>query len=166
MQKYCLVLFCILSTEWKWKWIMNVCRQDCSKLEKFEKVACWISISPWWTLELLTELTKITFRFVLYQLSKNLNRSFFMDFLMELRWTILQSISNLVFASVRHATDPVTMDDQDPDSGAWETNLALAAENTSQGTIWCQCCSNLRTQRRSWTMIVLVAISNQQSHKF
>ena len=66
--------------------------------------------------------TKITFRFVLYQLSKNLNRSFFMDFLIELRWTILQNISNLVFASVRHATDPVTMDDQDPDSGAWDTN--------------------------------------------
>ena len=60
MQKYCLVLFGTLNTEWKWKWIMNVYRQDCSKFEKFEKVACccccWISISPWWTLELLTEL--------------------------------------------------------------------------------------------------------------
>ena len=39
MQKYCLVLFFILNTEWKWKWIMNVYRQDCSKFEKFEKVA-------------------------------------------------------------------------------------------------------------------------------
>ena len=61
MQKYCLVLFGRLNTEWKWKWIMNVYRQDCSKFEKFEKVACcccWISISPWWTLELLAELIK------------------------------------------------------------------------------------------------------------
>ena len=63
MQKYCLVLFFILNTEWKWKWMMNVNRQDCSKFEKIEKVACccccWIYmyISPWWTLELLTELT-------------------------------------------------------------------------------------------------------------
>ena len=62
MQKYCLVLFFILNTGWKWKWIMNVYRQDCSKFEKFEIVACccccWISISPGWTLELLTELTR------------------------------------------------------------------------------------------------------------
>ena len=30
---------------------------ESEEFEKFEKVACWISISPWWTLELLTELT-------------------------------------------------------------------------------------------------------------
>ena len=59
-------LFCILNTEWKW--IMNVFRQDCTKLEKSDKVAlpCWISIRPWWTLELLTELTsqrkKLTYK--------------------------------------------------------------------------------------------------------
>ena len=35
MQKYCLVLFCTLNTEWKWKWIMNVYWQDCCKFEIF-----------------------------------------------------------------------------------------------------------------------------------
>ena len=34
MQKYCLVLFYILNIKWKWKWIMNVYRQDCSKFVK------------------------------------------------------------------------------------------------------------------------------------
>ena len=62
MQKYCLVLFGTLNTEWKWKWIMNVYRQDCSKFENLEKwpccCCCWISIRPWSPLELLTELTK------------------------------------------------------------------------------------------------------------
>ena len=38
MQKYCLVLFCIWNTEWKWKWIMNEYRQDCSKFENFGKL--------------------------------------------------------------------------------------------------------------------------------
>ena len=61
MQKYCLVLFGTLNTEWKWKWIMNVYRQDCSKFENLEKwpcCCCLISIRPWSPLELLTELTK------------------------------------------------------------------------------------------------------------
>ena len=55
-------IFCILNTEWKWKWIMNVYRQDCSKFEFFWKVALYICNSPWWTLELLTELTKFNFQ--------------------------------------------------------------------------------------------------------
>ena len=61
MQKYCLVLFGTLNTEWKWKWIMNVYRQDCSKFENLEKwpcCCCWISIRPWSPLELLTELIR------------------------------------------------------------------------------------------------------------
>ena len=46
---------------------------------------------------------------------------------------IPQNISNLVFASVKHAADPVVVDEQDPDSGAWETNWALAAEKYFSG---------------------------------
>ena len=34
------------------------CFRSASSFEKSEKVACWISIRPWWTLELLTELIK------------------------------------------------------------------------------------------------------------
>ena len=59
MQKYCLVLFCRLNTEWKWKLTMNVYRQYCSKFEKFGKVAAgmYVCNRPWWTLELVTEQT-------------------------------------------------------------------------------------------------------------
>ena len=44
-------------------WMYIGTRQDCSKFEKSEKMAAlllrWISIRPWWTLELLTELKMI-----------------------------------------------------------------------------------------------------------
>ena len=44
---------CILNTEWKWNWIMNVFKQDCSK----ENLENWpVCNRSWWTLELLTEL--------------------------------------------------------------------------------------------------------------
>ena len=41
MQKYCLVLFCTLNTESKWKWLMNVYRHYCSKSKKSEKVGMY-----------------------------------------------------------------------------------------------------------------------------
>ena len=41
MQKYCLVLFCSLNTESKWKWLMNVYRHYCSKSKKSEKVGMY-----------------------------------------------------------------------------------------------------------------------------
>ena len=44
---------------------------------------------------LIKPLWDVTFRFVLYQLSKNLNRSFFMDFLMDLRWQFLKTFQIL-----------------------------------------------------------------------
>ena len=67
MQKYCLVLFCIRNTEWKWKWIMNVYRQDCSKFEIVWKLVCmYVCNRPWWTLELLAELTNWGILFILH----------------------------------------------------------------------------------------------------
>ena len=36
---------------------MYIYRQDCSKFEKFGKLGFYVCNSPWWTLELLTELT-------------------------------------------------------------------------------------------------------------
>ena len=44
MQKYCLVLFCTLNTESKWKWLMNVYKQHYSKSDKSEKVAADMNV--------------------------------------------------------------------------------------------------------------------------
>jgi len=56
--------------------------------------------------------------FVLYQLSKNLNRPFFMDFLTDL--------------SVKHATKPLRVDEEEPDSGDNLMSMLLKPSYTTQ----------------------------------
>ena len=71
-----------------------------------------------------------TFRFVLYQLSKNLNRPFFMDLLTQL--------------SIRFTDESRNNDyEEDPnDSGDIEYSPDTMLTIISQGIIWCPCCSN------------------------
>ena len=85
----------------------------------------WILVSLFWVRQIFSGISN-TFidlnisRFVLYQLSKNLNRPFFMDFLTDLRWIFLSKIKwNMTFfdSSVKHATKPLRVDEEEPDSG-------------------------------------------------
>ena len=56
--------------------------------------------------EILTSLLIFSiFRFVLYQLSKNLNRPFFMDFLTQL--------------SIRYTEKSAVLDEEDPEDQGW-----------------------------------------------